>query len=88
MPSNRKGKIKIKDFLHLPILSEETFKAIDRFFFILFTKIYISENIDLRLGHTQFFYYLRNGDGFITLGEVKLANKDFSIRDISKVTVV
>ena len=30
LPRNKAGKIKISDFINLPILSEETFQAIDR----------------------------------------------------------
>merc|ERR1712227_275842 len=55
LPTSKNGKIKISDFLSLPILSEEAFKAIDR-----------------------------NKDGFISLGELKLANKDHPIRDIAE----
>ena len=80
MPSTRKGKIKIKDFLHLPILSEEAFRAIDRY-------ILCVEREDHSFYEFPFFYLHRNRDGFITLGELKLANKNFSIRDISKVRV-
>merc|ERR1712109_271803 len=55
LPRTKKDKIKISDFMSLPILSEEAFKAIDR-----------------------------NKDGYISLGELKLANKEKPIRDIAE----
>merc|ERR1711953_1642558 len=56
LPRNRTGKMRIEEFLNMPILSEEAFNALDR-----------------------------NKDGFITKGELKLANKEATMADVMQV---
>merc|ERR1711953_1527970 len=56
LPRNRTGKMRIDEFINMPILSEEAFNALDR-----------------------------NKDGFITKGELKLANKDATMAEVSQV---
>ena len=57
LPRNKQGKIKVSDFMELPILSDGVFDAIDK-----------------------------NGDGYITKGELKLAYKKNTMQDVCKVT--
>jgi len=56
LPRNKQGKMRIDEFINLPILSEEAFDALDK-----------------------------NHDGFLTKGELKLANKDATMSDVQKV---
>ena len=72
LPRSKTGKIKIEDFINLPIMSEEVFKTFDRW------NLYLKRRSDL-------YDNFRNKDGFISIGELKLANKKHSMREIDKV---
>jgi len=56
LPRNKQGKMRIDEFINLPILSEEAFNALDK-----------------------------NNDGFLTKGELKLANKNATMADVMQV---
>lgn len=55
IPRTSNGKMRIDEFINLPILSEEAFNAIDR-----------------------------NKDGFLTMGEIKLVNKNATKNEIKE----
>jgi len=55
IPRTSNGKMRIDEFINLPILSEEAFNAIDR-----------------------------NKDGFLTMGEIKLVNKNATKSEIKE----
>ena len=64
--------MKIQEFIELPILSEETFNALDKYEMIMLLTL-------------RAYMIFRNHDGFITKGELKLANKDASMSDVMQV---
>ena len=62
----------IEEFINLPIISEETFNAIDRL-----------EHKEI-LNHLWVLF--RNKDGFLTKGEIKLTNKNASMSEVLEVS--
>ena len=60
--------------MRLPILSEEAFKAIDRLVKHDMNELFFPHKVSCR-----------NKDGYISLGELKLANKERPIRAIAEV---
>ena len=99
IPRTSNGKMRIDEFINLPILSEEAFNAIDRWLILLAWSlsskcIFQKRGITRNRVATYYFrnqecgafsntcFLLRNKDGFLTMGEIKLVNKNATKNEI------